>query len=259
MNFNEKLMELRKQKGWSQEELGNRLNVTRQTVSKWELAQTTPEMDKLIEISQLFDISLDELLNNPRFGEQKGFLPNGNWKDFNHYEYKSKKTIRGIPLVHVNYRRVGIATAKGIIAVGNVAVGAVALGGISIGLISVGGLALGLLFALGGFAAGGFAFGGFAAGLLAFGGVALGGFAIGGSAIGTYAIGGFAKASQIANGGYAEGIVAIGEQVKGVVTFCTDTNINPSINPVEVEVAIQNHCPGTPAFIIWIFKKLCGA
>lgn len=37
MEFSEKLMELRKQKGWSQEELGNRLNVTRQTVSKWEL------------------------------------------------------------------------------------------------------------------------------------------------------------------------------------------------------------------------------
>ena len=259
MNFNEKLMDLRKQKGWSQEELGNRLNVTRQTVSKWELAQTTPEMDKLIEISQLFDISLDELLNNPKYGEQKGFLPNGNWKDFNHYEYKSAKTIKGIPLLHVNYRRVGVATARGIIAVGNVAVGAVALGGISVGLISFGGLALGLLFALGGFAAGGFAFGGIAAGLLAFGGVAFGGFALGGSAIGTYAIGGFARASQIAHGGFAEGVVAIGDQVKGVATFCTDTNINPSINPAEVEAAIINNCPKTPGFIIQIFKKLCGA
>lgn len=258
MNFNEKLMELRKQRGWSQEELGNRLNVTRQTVSKWELGQTTPEMDKLVEISQLFDISLDELLNNPKFGEQKGFLPNGNWKDFNHYEYKSKKTIKGIPLVHVNYRRVGIATAKGIIAVGNVAVGAVALGGISVGLVSAGGLALGLLFALGGFAAGGFAFGGLAAGLIAFGGAAFGGFAVGGSAIGTYAIGGFAKASQIAQGGYADGVVAIGEQVKGVATFCTDTSINPFIDPADVEAAIRTHCPNTPGLIVTIFKKLCG-
>lgn len=255
MDFNEKLMELRKKKGWSQEELGNRLNVTRQTVSKWELAQTTPEMDKLIEISQLFDISLDELLNNPKFSEQKGFLPNGNWKDFNHYEYKSNKTIKGIPLVHVNYRRVGVATARGIIAVGNVAIGAVALGGISIGLISVGGLALGLILALGGLAAGGFAVGGLAAGLLAFGGVAYGGLAFGGSAVGTYAIGGFAKSSRIALGGFAEGIVAIGDEAKGVATFC----INSDINPMEVEAAIINNCPGTPGFVIWIFKKLCGA
>ena len=257
MNFNEKLMELRKQKGWSQEELGNRLNVTRQTISKWELAQTTPEMDKLVEISQLFDISLDELLNNPRFGEQKGFLPNGNWKDFNHYEYKSKKTIKGIPLVHVNYRRVGVATAKGIIAVGNVAVGVVALGGISIGILAVGGLALGLLLALGGLAvaACGVAFGGLAAGLIAFGGMAFGGLAIGGGAIGSYAIGGLAKSSQIALGGFAEGIVAIGDEVKGVATF----SINSNINLAEVEAAIVNNCPGTPGFVIWIFKKLCGA
>lgn len=63
MKFNEKLIELRKQKGLSQEELGYKLNVTRQTVSKWELSQTTPEMEKLIEISKLFNVSVDELLN----------------------------------------------------------------------------------------------------------------------------------------------------------------------------------------------------
>ncbi len=61
MMFNEKLIKLRKAKGWSQEELGEFLNVTRQTISKWELGQTTPEMDKLIEISKIFDVSIDEL------------------------------------------------------------------------------------------------------------------------------------------------------------------------------------------------------
>ena len=62
MKFNEKLIELRKKEGLSQEELGYKLNVTRQTVSKWELGQTTPEMDKLVEISKLFNISVDELI-----------------------------------------------------------------------------------------------------------------------------------------------------------------------------------------------------
>lgn len=63
MNFNEKLIELRKKEGLSQEELGYKLNVTRQTISKWELGQTTPDMDKLSEISNFFGISVDNLLN----------------------------------------------------------------------------------------------------------------------------------------------------------------------------------------------------
>ncbi len=63
MKFNEKLIQLRKKEGLSQEELGYKLNVTRQTVSKWELGQTTPEMEKLVEMSKIFNISLDELMN----------------------------------------------------------------------------------------------------------------------------------------------------------------------------------------------------
>ena len=64
MKFSEKLENLRKSKGMSQEALAQKLNVTRQTVSKWELDQTTPDMNKLIEISKIFEISLDELANN---------------------------------------------------------------------------------------------------------------------------------------------------------------------------------------------------
>ena len=64
MDFNNKLYELRKQKGLSQEELANRLNVSRQTISKWEVGDSTPEMEKLVAISDLFDISLDELVLN---------------------------------------------------------------------------------------------------------------------------------------------------------------------------------------------------
>ncbi len=63
MKFNEKLIELRKKAGLSQEELGYKLNVTRQTVSKWELGQTTPEMDKLVEISKVFGVTVDELIS----------------------------------------------------------------------------------------------------------------------------------------------------------------------------------------------------
>ena len=64
MEFNNKLYELRKQKGFSQEELANRLNVSRQTISKWEVGESTPDMEKLVAISDLFEISLDELVLN---------------------------------------------------------------------------------------------------------------------------------------------------------------------------------------------------
>ena len=62
MEFYNKLYNLRKQKGLSQEELANRLNVSRQTISKWEVGDSTPDMEKLIAISDLFEISLDELV-----------------------------------------------------------------------------------------------------------------------------------------------------------------------------------------------------
>ncbi len=62
MEFNNRLYQLRKQKGFSQEELASRLNVSRQTVSKWEVGDSTPDMEKLMAMSELFDVSLDYLV-----------------------------------------------------------------------------------------------------------------------------------------------------------------------------------------------------
>ena len=62
MEFGKKLFELRKQKGISQEELADKLNISRQTLSKWELGNSTPDMEKLILLSDYFEISLDELV-----------------------------------------------------------------------------------------------------------------------------------------------------------------------------------------------------
>ena len=62
MDFGKRLYELRKQKGLSQEELANQLNVTRQTVSKWELGDSSPDVEKLIALGDLFAISLDEMV-----------------------------------------------------------------------------------------------------------------------------------------------------------------------------------------------------
>lgn len=64
MNFNEKLIELRKSKGLSQEELGAELKVSRQTVSKWESCQSYPDFQRLVLLSDYFGLTLDELVKD---------------------------------------------------------------------------------------------------------------------------------------------------------------------------------------------------
>ena len=69
MSFSENLYNLRKKEGLSQEEFAEKIDVSRQTISKWEIGQTTPEMDKLIMISKLFNVSIDELTENAVINE----------------------------------------------------------------------------------------------------------------------------------------------------------------------------------------------
>lgn len=239
MNFQQKLTSLRKQNGWSQEELGEKLSVTRQTVSKWETGQTTPEMYKLKELSRIFGVSIDSLLSdeeNDRRQSEENSLPTYRF----HYEYKSKLSFGGIPLLHVNFGR-GLYQAKGLIAVGNIAMGLFSIGLISIGLFSLGLIALGLIFAIGNISLGGLALGGIAIGGVALGGLAIGIVSFGGAAIGIYSFGGAAIARDIAVGGYANGHLAIGEKVSGAVTFLT--NKNTSLDRETVELALKAEFP----------------
>ncbi len=64
MKFSEKLIKLRKDNKLSQEQLANMLDVSRQSVSKWESGQTYPEMDKLLSLCKIFKCTLDELTND---------------------------------------------------------------------------------------------------------------------------------------------------------------------------------------------------
>ena len=63
MSLGERLYELRKKKGLSQEEVAEKLNVTRQSVSKWETDESKPDFDKIVPICELYEISTNELLN----------------------------------------------------------------------------------------------------------------------------------------------------------------------------------------------------
>lgn len=64
MELSEKLLTLRKQKGWTQEELAEALYVSRTAISKWESGRGYPSIDSLKAISKLFSVSIDELLSN---------------------------------------------------------------------------------------------------------------------------------------------------------------------------------------------------
>lgn len=64
MIFADKLILLRKKAGWSQEELAEQMNVTRQSVSKWEGAQSVPDLEKMVRLSELFGVSTDYLLKD---------------------------------------------------------------------------------------------------------------------------------------------------------------------------------------------------
>jgi len=60
----DKIIELRKKNGWSQEELAEMLGVSRQSVSKWEGAQSVPDMNRILKLSEVFGVSTDELLKD---------------------------------------------------------------------------------------------------------------------------------------------------------------------------------------------------
>ena len=191
MTFQERLITLRKQQGLSQEQLGYELGVTRQTVSKWELGVTTPEMDKLIQLSDFFHISIDELVGHTspepaskapetdyaQTAREIHYVPY-HW----HYEYKSRLSIFGLPLVHINVGRwfpgQKFCRARGVLAIG-----------------------------------------GFAFGL----------FAVGGCAIGVYSIGGLAVAQKIAAGGAAYAPIAIGDAASGEMVFDINSPISPEV------------------------------
>lgn len=218
MNFAEHLTVLRKQRGWSQEELGDRIGVTRQTVSKWEVGQSTPELEKLVELSRLFGMSIDRLVGLEETGEEGAASSyrqaRAEMRSLGvYYEYVSPVKVFGLPLVHIRLGY-GPRLAKGIIAIGNCAVGGVAIGSGSLGLISIGGISAGLLFA----------FGGLSLGLVALGGVAVGGFAVGGCALGQWlAMGGGAFSNYLAIGGGAwSGGLAIGGSAYGHIAIGTN-------------------------------------
>lgn len=221
MTFSEKLAKLRRRQGMSQEQLADRLDVTRQSVSKWESGAAMPELGKLTALSELFQVSLDYLLKdyveeqettNPalsgdaaaRLEKKVDALANRNRV----YSYTSRRKIFGLPLLSVRFGH-GRNSCRETLAVGIVAVGNFSVGVISIGVISAGLLPIGMI------ALGGMALGMVSIGAVAFGAVAIGYLAVGASALGVYAVGAAAQGLCVAVGAAAKAAAAVGLNAKG--------------------------------------------
>ena len=71
MTLSEKILMLRKQKGWSQEELAEQLGVSRQSVSKWESGTSLPDLNRILDLSRLFSVSTDFLLKEEETMEEE--------------------------------------------------------------------------------------------------------------------------------------------------------------------------------------------
>lgn len=248
MEFSEKLIDLRRRGGLSQEQLAERLGVTRQSVSKWEGGAALPELGKLVALSELFHVSVDYLVKDymeepepstappeaavsaARLAEQVEEIS----EIFRGWSWDSKIRLFGLPLVSVRlrfYPRMmrGRDTAKGIIAIGNVAVGILSLGMFSVGVVSAGVMSAGV-FALGALAFGLAALGPVAIGLLAFGPVAIGLWYAGGVA----ALGG-----KIAVGVAAVGDTAVGYDAAGRHVLLWGQGLTRA----EVEAFLAEHHP----------------
>ena len=108
MNFNEKLMDLRKGRGLSQEELGAELHVSRQTVSKWESAQSYPDFQRLVLLSDYFGLTLDALVRDVDVQEVREKNWNGEKLDSIYQDVNRAKRI-------FKWWLIGAGTAAGIV------------------------------------------------------------------------------------------------------------------------------------------------
>ena len=71
----DKITDLRKKNGWSQEDLAEKMGVSRQSISKWESAQSVPDMGRIVRLSEVFSVSTDYLLKDELETERNEVIP----------------------------------------------------------------------------------------------------------------------------------------------------------------------------------------
>ena len=250
LQFSENFQNLRKEKGLSQEELGEQLSVSRQTISKWEKGTAYPDMLNLMTISQFFSVTTDELISGKKeekpteeveeSEKEESSIPaeSGSSESSFHLEYESRLKIKNLPLVHINCGFGGYK-AKGVIAVGNFATGIFSVGLIARGLISIGVLSLGLL-AFGVLALGLISVCCIGAGIIAIAGIGVGVMNLSGVGFGVVSVAGCAFSTHVSIGGVAYAPVAVGYGVKGDETMLLQNLSDISVTESESILALIN-------------------
>lgn len=92
--INERLKEMRLNAGMSQEELASKLNVSRQSVSKWETGDSLPDILKLKQLSQLYDVSIDYIVGNTEFDRKEETLETSEQSALK--KQKTKRALKGV-------------------------------------------------------------------------------------------------------------------------------------------------------------------
>jgi transcriptional regulator with XRE-family HTH domain len=171
----ETIYRLRKEKGFSQDELGKMVGVSNKAVSKWETYDANPEITLLPLLAKVLGVTADELLTDKK---SKAFGMEGTViQTTDEYEFVSdKKAMNKLPYLHIHIGKkihTSKEKARGIIAIGNNAKGIISIGFFSTGIFSLGVFSMGL----------------FTAGVVAIGLTTFGILAIGGTAFGVIAVG----------------------------------------------------------------------
>lgn len=290
MQTGDKIAKLRKEKNLTQEQLAQIMNVSRQSISKWESNISYPDTDKLIQMSDLFECTMDYLLKDTieeknsgdyykeQPGQRKdgynesGQIETGQMENEQKtiqitlgrmcYEYISPKKVFGMPLVHICIGKGKVA--KGVIAVGLRAKGIISFGLLSMGVISGGLLSFGGI-AFGTFALGLLSFGAIVAGIIAFGAIAIGIVAVGACAIGLFSCGALANGYYVAIGDTAIGKIGIGQsntnaeiaivrQWKSSAYQLWQNGVGEYITREEVIALIDQNVPHYLGFFKWVIE-----
>mgnify|MGYP003559863099 FL=1 len=166
MTIGERIAEERKKKGMTQEDIAEKLNLSRQAISKWESGSSFPDTENLLKLSLLFSVSVDYLLKGEMVGEknEEGIVFHLSYSSLTRMkERHSEKTLWGLPLWSVGknakgffalgFRSEGIFSlgffSKGVFSLGCFTLGGISVGMASLGLLSLGAFSRGRFFAYG--------------------------------------------------------------------------------------------------------------
>lgn len=255
MTLGDKITKLRKENNYTQEQLAEIMEVSRQSISKWESDIAYPETEKIIRLAKLFNCTTDYLLKDDcdeSINKESGSRAR---KKFN-FERKSTKTVKGVPLWHIGKNAHGIIAiglkARGVVSIGLVSRGIISFGVASIGIFSSGLVSLGLI-AMGLFALGGLSCGAISAGIMSFGAISFGIISVGAVSIGQFSVGALAIGNYAAVGDVAKAQIAIGDS-EAIASYYGSTGGLVGERDL-VNAYLDKIVPDFLGWAKWIFKQ----